>query len=302
MNAERPEKHDRFSELKGWMRVAFVPVFALALFLWGAAGVISEPAARHVYAFAEAASVSGSPGVSPDESAEKEAQAAEVLGAGLTPDNAPPEPSPPAEEPAEPEKGGSPGPGGKWEKPAKIRLFGSVEFRQSNTSLKVWQSMLARNAKHPLFTPGSRLNSTTTWEQFKAKAAKLKGLDLLRLVNNFWNNWPYREDRDVYKQPDYWASPWEFRKNSGDCEDYSIVKYFTLRELGVPKENMRIVVLMETIRNLPHAVLVVYMNGDAYVLDNLSRQVLSHSRYKNYEPRFSINEDFRWAHMKPKKQ
>ena len=33
---------------------------------------------------------------------------------------------------------------------------------------------------------------------------------------------------------------------------------------------MRIVVLRDTIRNLAHAVLVVYLNDEAYVLDNLS--------------------------------
>lgn len=127
-----------------------------------------------------------------------------------------------------------------------------------------------------LFTPGSRLNSSTTWEQFRKRAEKLGGLDL-----RVWSTISGTTGRTgkivtCTDSPDYWASPREFRENSGDCEDYSIAKYFTLRALGVPKENMRIVVLMETIRNLPHAVLVVYMDGDAYVLDNLSRQVLPH--------------------------
>lgn len=307
MKTGRSEAYDRFSDPERGKRAARVPVFVLVFFLWCAADALPEFPLFRSCAFAE--EVSRSSGTAPDapgSAAKQAASPGKAQSGGLTPENAPQELLRLGQEPGEAGKdgkvGGTPAEkAGKWGKPGKIRLFGTVEFRQSNTSLQAWQSMLKRNALHPLFTPGSRLNSSTTWDQFKKRAEKLKGLDLLRLVNNFWNNWPYREDRDVYGKPDYWASPREFREKSGDCEDYSIAKYFTLRELGVPKENMRIVVLMETIRNLPHAVLVVYMDDDAYVLDNLNRQVLSHSRYRNYDPRFSINEDFRWAHMKPKK-
>ena len=182
----------------------------------------------------------------------------------------------------------------------KIRLFGTVEFRGPLKTLPAWLSVLERNAKNPIFVPGSRLNSKTTWDDFKAKAEKLSPLEQLRMVNSFWNQWPYREDTEVYGKTDYWAIPAQFRKNSGDCEDYSIAKYFTLRALGFPVEKMRIVVLMETIRNIAHAVLVVYLDGDAYVLDNLSKNVLSHTRYKNYLPQFSVNEKNRWVHVRPK--
>lgn len=185
-------------------------------------------------------------------------------------------------------------------KSAKIRLFGTVEFRGPLKTLPAWLSVLERNAKNPIFVPKSRLNSKMTWDDFKAKAEKLSPMEQLKMVNSFWNQWPYREDIKVYGKPDYWAIPAQFRKNSGDCEDYSIAKYFTLRALGFPPEQMRIVVLMETIRNIAHAVLVVYLDGDAYVLDNLSRNVLSHTRYRNYLPQFSVNEKNRWVHVRPK--
>lgn len=183
----------------------------------------------------------------------------------------------------------------------RIQLFGTVEFRRPLKSLPAWLEMLARNEKSPIFVAGSRFNASTTWEQFRARAEKLSRREQLKMVNVFWNKWPYREDKDVYGKPDYWAAPSEFRKNSGDCEDYSIAKYFTLKALGVPADKMRIVVLKETIRNLAHAVLVVYMDNDAWVLDNMSNNVLSHTRYKSYLPQFSVNEHNRWAHVKPKK-
>lgn len=185
-------------------------------------------------------------------------------------------------------------------KPPSIKLFGTVEFRGTLKGVPSWTNMLERNLKNPLLVAGSKLNSSTTWDNFKAKLSTLSPMEQLKAVNRFWNQWPYRLDPEVYKKPDYWATPDEFRRNSGDCEDYSIAKYYTLKEMGIPPDDMRIVVLMETIRNIAHAVLVVYMDSDAWVLDNLSNNVLSHSRYKNYAPQFSVNEKFRWAHVRPK--
>ena len=182
-----------------------------------------------------------------------------------------------------------------------VKLFGTVEIRRPLDSPPDWLAVMERNAKNPIFEPEHKLNSSTAWGEFKARAEKLPFMEQLKLVNSFWNKWPYRMDKETYGKEDYWAAPYEFLKNSGDCEDFSIVKFFTLRALGVSPDNMRIVVLVETIRNIPHAVLVVYVDGDAYVLDNLSNNVLSHTRYRSYEPRYSVNEQSRWAHMKPKK-
>lgn len=185
-------------------------------------------------------------------------------------------------------------------KPASIKLFGTVEFKGPLKTLTSWLSVLDRNKKDNIYTPQRKLG-TVAWGDLKGRLEKMSPMEQLKAVNRFWNQWPYRQDTEVYKKADYWATPAEFLKNSGDCEDYSIVKYFTLKELGYDSNKMRIVVLMETIRNIAHAVLVVYMDDDAYVLDNLSNNVLSHSRYKSYLPQYSVNEQFRWAHVRPKK-
>lgn len=193
--------------------------------------------------------------------------------------------------------------GDKTEARAKpIRLFGTVELRGLLKGLPSWLRAMERNRQHPVFEPGGRLNDSTTWDDFKAKTEKLSPMEQLKMVNRFWNQWPYRLDPELYGKQDYWAAPYEFRKKSGDCEDYSIVKYYTLRALGWSADKLRIVVLMETIRNVAHAVLVAYLDDDAYVLDNLSDNVLSHTRYRSYTPQFSVNENCRWVHIKPKKQ
>jgi predicted transglutaminase-like cysteine proteinase len=186
-------------------------------------------------------------------------------------------------------------------KPA-VRLFGTVEIRSPLSTLPAWISVMERNKAHPIFIAGSKLHASLTWDALQAKVKGMPKLDQLRLVNSFWNRWPYHEDSELYKKSDYWATPFEFRKNSGDCEDYSITKYYTLRGLGFPAESMRIVVVMETIRNIAHAVLAVYLDDDVYILDNLSANVLSHSRLRNYVPRYWVNEDFRWVHLVPQKK
>ena len=47
------------------------------------------------------------------------------------------------------------------------------------------------------------------------------------------------------------------------------------------------------------AVTAVYLDGDAWILDNLSNAVLSHKRLSHYRPQFSVNEEYRWAHLTP---
>ncbi len=179
-----------------------------------------------------------------------------------------------------------------------VRLFGTVEFKRPLSSLPGWLELLRRNAKNSIFTSDRALKRGVTWGQFRAGAAGKQGMALLRYVNRVWHPWPYREDRDVWGKEDYWAIPAEFLRRSGDCEDYAIVKYFTLKELGVAPETMRIVVVRDTVRNLGHAVLAVYMDDTAYILDNLSNAVLPHNRLRQYRPQYSVNEQGRWAHLR----
>ncbi len=184
----------------------------------------------------------------------------------------------------------------------KIELFGTKEFKSRITSIPQWVEVIERNAASPILIDGFQLNAQNTWNDFIARVKPLSPKEQLREVNLFWNKWPYRLDDQVYGLPDYWAIPQEFHKNSGDCEDYAIIKYFTLKELGFNPDDMRIIVVMETIRNIAHAVLGVYIDGDVLILDNLSNAVLSHTKLGNYEPQYSLNEKFRWGHVKSKKQ
>lgn len=181
---------------------------------------------------------------------------------------------------------------------AGVRLFGTVDAGKPLSTLPDWLDVIRRNEQSPIFRDEKHLNRQGTWADLRQKARGLSRLDQLRLVNSFWNRWPYREDIVNWGRQDYWEIPAEFLEKSGDCEDYAIVKYYTLKELGFDPRSMRLVVLRDTVRNLAHAVLAVYMDGDAYILDNLSNSVRSHRFMTNYQPQYSVNEFGRWMHFR----
>ena len=96
--------------------------------------------------------------------------------------------------------------------------------------------------------------------------------------------------------PDYWATPSQFLTRNGDCEDYAITKYFSLRQLGFSADSMRIVVLQDLNLNTAHAILIVYMGKKALVLDNQVATVVDATSILHYQPIYSINEKHWWLH------
>jgi predicted transglutaminase-like cysteine proteinase len=184
-----------------------------------------------------------------------------------------------------------------------VRLFGTVEFRGPLQNIPKWERVEREEKKMLSFGGEGKARMppgvAARWEALREKIQDLPLMEQVKAVNNFFNQWPYKTDMANWGIEDYWATPSEFVRKSGDCEDYAIAKYYALRNLGVPASQLRVVALKDAIRNLGHAVLAVYIGGDAYILDNLSNMVLVHSRLTNYAPQFSVNEEFRWVHIKP---
>lgn len=120
----------------------------------------------------------------------------------------------------------------------------------------------------------------------------------LQTFNIFWNKVPYYSDLEHWGMDDYWASPVEMQaSNGGDCEDYSIAKYFSLRELGIPVQNIRITYVRALKLNVAHMVLAYYPTPDAdpYILDNLTDKLLPASQRTDLEPVYSFNDEDLWA-------
>jgi predicted transglutaminase-like cysteine proteinase len=135
--------------------------------------------------------------------------------------------------------------------------------------------------------------------EWKAFLAGLEGMDRLTQieeVNRYMNEALYIIDPINYHVPDYWATPLQFFNKDGDCEDYAIAKFMSLRALGHDNGHLRIVVLQDLNLRLAHAVLVIYVDGVPYVLDNQIPQVVPAAVIRHYQPFYSINEDTWWLH------
>ena len=118
----------------------------------------------------------------------------------------------------------------------------------------------------------------------------------LREVNKLINARRYVLDKDNWSDLDYWATPYEFLKKSGDCEDFAVAKYMALKAVGVPVEDMRVVVMWDSKSNSGHAALVVYVGDEAFLLDNLISSVVRADKVDHYRPIYSINETGWWLH------
>ncbi|MGH6947703.1 MAG: transglutaminase-like cysteine peptidase [Kiloniellales bacterium] len=186
-------------------------------------------------------------------------------------------------------------------------MFSTQEFRSDSLkALPQWARVIASMRRE---WPGYRrcaddakaCDSTAlkSWRELIVAARGLDRVHQIDTVNRFFNRWPYKSDKEIYGVREYWATPTEFLSRSGDCEDYSIAKYYALRALGFEPESLRVVILMDRIRGIGHAVLAVYTGSDILILDSLSDLIVSHSRYKHYIPQYSMNETTRWAHLSP---
>lgn len=188
-----------------------------------------------------------------------------------------------------------------------VRIFQTAAFRGSFKALPKWKRVLSMAQKQVKTLSVCNFRTAcppgaASWLRIKRDAEGKDRVTQLKMVNAFFNSWPYRLDVEAYGASDWWATPQEFLRLSGDCEDYAIIKYFMLRELGFAASDLRIVILKDRIRNIGHAILVVFLQGDALVLDNVTSAIFSHRKYKHYVPQFSVNEKYRWSHIALAKQ
>lgn len=179
------------------------------------------------------------------------------------------------------------------------KIFGSTEKQSTSlTAFTKWTGMFER------FDAALNTRSgQSSIQEFKSQIAFLQGLpmdQMVTTVNDIVNRVRYVNDINLYGKSDYWATPIEFFNNGGDCEDYAIAKYTALRALGVPEERLRVLIVQDLQKNIPHAILIVYTDAGAVMLDNQIKTVTSTDRVSHYKPIFSINRQGWWLHTKPR--
>lgn len=98
----------------------------------------------------------------------------------------------------------------------------------------------------------------------------------LTLVNDFFNfNVVYTPDNAHGGPTDYWQSPLEtVARGKGDCDDYAMAKYLTLRMLGIPADRVEVAVVKHVPLGMHAVTLVRDAHGAPWVLDNMESDPL----------------------------
>ena len=179
-----------------------------------------------------------------------------------------------------------------WLLPA---LFIALAFAQE--AVIITDEQIARLGQQ--FGPVAR-ERLTGWRSMMANPRNraLNDRQKLELVNDFMNQTRFVSDREHWGKEDYWATPIEFLStNGGDCEDFSIAKYFTLRALGVADEKLQITYVKEIrVFKEAHMVLAYFATADAepLILDNINKTIQLASLRTDLVPVYSFNGSGLW--------
>lgn len=117
-------------------------------------------------------------------------------------------------------------------------------------------------------------------------------------VNEFFNQLNFVDDIRLWGKKDYWATPLEFLgSNAGDCEDFTIAKYFSLLELGISDQKLRLVYVKAIELNQFHMVLAYYETprSQPLILDNLIGDIKPASKRGDLLPIYSFNGRNLWT-------
>lgn len=136
------------------------------------------------------------------------------------------------------------------------------------------------------------------WQSLIASSKDLSDEEKLTVVNRFFNtNMLFINDQALWGKEDYWATPIEALSiGAGDCEDYSIAKYFTLKQLGVDEDKLRITYVKAIKIGQAHMVLTYFKDKRAtpLVLDNLDTEIKPANLRTDLVPVYSFNGDGLW--------
>ncbi len=177
-------------------------------------------------------------------------------------------------------------------------LLGTAEKKDRNLkAFTKWTTMFKRFDRQ--LENQANIEMVRKWQgeinQFQGRSMKA----MVSGVNDLVNKKRYIIDKKNWGKSDYWATPVEFLKRGGDCEDFAIAKYAALRSLGFPEERLRIAIVQDTKKGIPHAVLIAYTDEGAYLLDNQIKSLVNAERKGRYRPIFSINRTAWWLHKAP---
>lgn len=137
----------------------------------------------------------------------------------------------------------------------------------------------------------------TAWAKAVSRLRTLPAAQRLQAVNREINALGrYRSDRSAFGVSDHWASPAEFFERGGDCEDFAIAKYWTLRALGYSGGSMKVTVVNIKSSNEGHAVLQVGSRSRSQILDNRVSAVKTATATSYYSPLYAVSASGSWLY------
>ena len=146
------------------------------------------------------------------------------------------------------------------------------------------------------FGPEAR-SRLLAWQQLIREDTSGTDIEKLNKVNTFFNRVEFIDDRIHWQKEDYWATPIEFlASNGGDCEDFSLAKFFTLKLLGVPERKINLTYVKAWKINQAHMVVTYYNRPEEepLVLDNLIDEIKPASERTDLYPVYSFNGSGLW--------
>ena len=194
---------------------------------------------------------------------------------------------------------------------AAYRFDANEDYLTSASNWPAWAAMLERHA-------ADREKIQRCLDDKEACEGKLKSLRYvinrgselsrkgqIRLVNRYINKRRYRRDREGVSLSvvpsgettlrNHWTTLLDFMSRGGDCEDFAVAKYFLLRELGVPADDMRVLVTWEKEARDYHAVLAVRReDGTAWLLE--TDNTIARGSNRRYRYIYALNEEGVWDH------
>lgn len=136
------------------------------------------------------------------------------------------------------------------------------------------------------------------WSAVLAQARHQSSREQLGTVNAWVNHAiAYAPDVANYGVADYWGTAREsLARGRGDCKDYAITKMELLRALGVPSDDLYLVLVKDLVRRQDHAVLAVRLEGRFVVLDSGFDGVMDADDVRDYRPILTYSGARTWVH------
>lgn len=179
-----------------------------------------------------------------------------------------------------------------WSLAILVCLFSGLTIAAYNQQEQAWF-----NAVKETYSKAQPLRRVQAWRELVNGQQEQPELSKLTQVNQFFNQLKFISDQKLWGEEDYWATPVEFlAAGGGDCEDFSIAKYFTLLELGVAQEKLRLVYVKALELDQFHMVVAYYSTPTAMpvLLDNLDPAIKPANERPDLAPVYSFNGQHLW--------